>query len=213
MSQDAPVRSFAQRNSAGTRVLSVLHVLAPARVGGLEAVVAALARGAEEVNLRASVAGVTTGASGETAVLDGLRAAGVPVATIVVSSRSYRKERDAIQALCRELRPDVMHTHGYRVDVVDAPVAQRAGIPVVTTAHGFTGGAWRNRFYEWFQRRRFRRFDAVVAVSHPLAARLEKSGVPRGRLHVIPNAWSAPETPLERSAARALLGVPREGFR
>ena len=195
------------------RPLSVLHLLAPAPVGGLEAVVDALARGAGEIGVRVTVAGVTSGESGEMAMLDGLRSEGTDVTAIQSSGRAYRHERAAIRSLCRELRPDVVHTHGYRVDVLDAPVAQALGIPIVTTAHGFTGGDWKNWLYEWVQRRRFRRFDAVVAVSRPLAARLERSGVPRERLHVVPNAWSTRGAPLDRAAARAALGVPQAGFR
>ncbi len=194
-------------------MLSVLHVLAPAPVGGLEAVVTGLVRGAPVIGVRASVAGITTGAAGEVAMLDSLRAAGAEVTTITASGRSYRQERAAIRRLCQSVRPDVVHTHGYRVDVVDAPVAQTLGIPVVTTAHGFTGGGWKNRFYEWLQRRRFRGFDAVVPVSRPLAARLAKSGVAPQHLHVIPNAWSAPEEPLDSGSARSFLGVPTDGFR
>src|SRR2546426_2354178 len=41
--------------------------------------------------------------------------------------------------------PDVVHTHGYRPDVVDSGVARRLRIPVVTTVHGSTGGGWRDR--------------------------------------------------------------------
>jgi len=71
--------------------------------------------------------------------------------------------------------------------------------------HGFTGGGWKNRLYEWVQRRAFRSFDAVVAVSRPLAARL--GGVPASRLEVLPNAWREPVPALDRAAARAQLGV------
>ncbi len=47
-------------------------------------------------------------------------------------------------------------------------------IATVTTVHGFTGGDWKNRVYERLQRRAFRRFDAVVAVSHPLGESLAR---------------------------------------
>ena len=48
---------------------------------------------------------------------------------------------------------DVVHTHGYRADVLDAPAARRAGFPTLCTLHGFIGGGWRNRLYEALQRR------------------------------------------------------------
>src|SRR2546429_548043 len=82
--------------------------------------------------------------------------------------------------------------------VVDAGAARRLGIPVVTTVHGYTGGSWRNRLYERLQRRAFRRFDAVVAVSQRLADSLTHDGVPRDRVHLIRNAWAGAEPLLDR---------------
>ncbi len=128
------------------------------------------------------------------------------------SARAYHRERAAIAALCRRFRPDAVHTHGYRPDVIDAGVARDCGIPVLTTAHGFTGGPLRNRVYEYLQRRAFRRFDAVVAVSRSLTDRLARAGVPQLRLHTIPNVWRRRAPALDRAAARRLLGLPQEGF-
>src|SRR5439155_136427 len=113
--------------------------------------------------------------------------------------------------LCARLQPDVVQTHGYRPDVLDAGAARRLGIPVVTTVHGYTGGSWRNRLYERLQRRAFRRFDAVVAVSQRLADSLTHDGVPRDRVHLIRNAWAGAEPLLDRDAARRAPGEGRGG--
>jgi len=37
----------------------------------------------------------------------------------------------------RRLRPDIVHTHGFRSDVVDGSVARSEGAAVVSTCHGF----------------------------------------------------------------------------
>jgi glycosyltransferase involved in cell wall biosynthesis len=95
---------------------------------------------------------------------------------------------------------------------VDAGVARRLGVPTVTTVHGFTGGDWKNRFYERLQRRAYRKFNAVVAVSRALGEKLIRDGVPLGRVHVVPNAWEEAAPPLDRAAARCLLGVGEDGF-
>jgi len=134
------------------------------------------------------------------------------VVPIELAPRGYRAERAAVKDLCACLRPDVVHTHGYRADVLDAAVARRQGLATVTTVHGFTGGDWKNRLYEWLQRRAFRWFDAVVAVSRPLATALAARLGPE-RVHWIPNAWDGSVSPLDRAAARRALGVPSDGFR
>jgi len=138
---------------------------------------------------------------------------GIEVIPLRVAPRAYRTERAGIAELCGTLRPDVVHTHGYRADVVDAGVARSQRIPTVTTVHGFTGGGWKNRVYERLQRYAFRQFDAVVAVSRPLAEALVREGVPLGRVHEIRNAWDDAVTFLDHSAACSVLGVPSDGFR
>jgi len=105
-----------------------------------------------------------------------------------------------------------VHTHGYRPDVVDAAAARRLGIPTVTTVHGFTRGDWKNRLYEYLQRRAHRRFDAVVAVSRPLAEQLIEDGVPAHRVHLVQNAWQETAPPLDRPAARRAIGLREDGF-
>jgi glycosyltransferase involved in cell wall biosynthesis len=117
-----------------------------------------------------------------------------------------------VGSLVRTLAPDVVHSHGYRTDVVDGDAIRRLGVPSVATAHGFTAGPWRNRLYEYLQRRALRRFDAVIAVSRPLRDALVRAGVPAERVHLVPNAWMRIVEPLDRAAARAALGLPAEGF-
>jgi glycosyltransferase involved in cell wall biosynthesis len=106
----------------------------------------------------------------------------------------------------------VVHSHGYRTDVVDGGSVRRLGIPTVSTAHGFTDGGWRNRLYEWVQVAALRRFDAVVAVSRPVAARLLSRGLKPERTYIVPNAWSEILAPHPRAVARAVLGVSDERF-
>lgn len=126
--------------------------------------------------------------------------------------RAYRTEWTALDATIRRLGADVVHTHGYRADVIAGAVARRAGVPSVTTVHGFTGGGRKNRLYEWLQLRAFRRAAAVVAVSRPLVDRLANEGVPRDRIVCIPNAWAPTDELYARDDARRRLGIPADRF-
>jgi glycosyltransferase involved in cell wall biosynthesis len=189
----------------------ILHVLSPAEVGGLERVVQSLVAGHRTAGHAVYAAVVVTPSAPAPACVRALQAAGAEVLTIPVSARGYFAERAAIAAACDRVRPDVVHTHGYRCDVVDSGVPRQRGIPTVTTVHGFTGGGWKDRLYEGLQRRAFRRFSAVVAVSRLLGAQLERAGVPRNAIHVIRNAWAGGVAFLDRAAARRVLGLPQEG--
>jgi glycosyltransferase involved in cell wall biosynthesis len=193
---------------------SVLHVVAPGEVGGLERVVHALAVGQHRRGNRVMVAAVLSPAAEEDHdFLRPLRVAGVEVTALRQAVRDYAGERREVARIAREHGTEVLHTHGYRPDVVDSGVARSLGVPRVTTVHGFTGGDWKNRLYEWLQRRSFRRFDGVVAVSRPMAEHLARSGVPRRRLHVVPNAWAADQPLLDREAARRALGIESDHLR
>jgi len=191
----------------------VLHVVAPGQFGGLERVVQLLAREQTRAGDEVHVAAVLDRATPDHPLLAALAAGGVTAHPIILPGRAYWRERDAIRELGRRLRPAVVHTHGYRPDLVDAGAARRLRIPTVTTVHGFTGGDWKNRLYERLQERAFRRFDAVVAVSRPMVARLIRDRVPPDRVHVVQNAWDETALPLNRPAARRALGLTGDGFR
>ncbi|MGH7559514.1 MAG: glycosyltransferase [Gemmatimonadales bacterium] len=171
-------------------------------MGGLESVVTALARGQQTRGHEVTVA--ATARAGSHPFIDGLGEAGIPVIRV---PESYLIESNRLAGLARDLSPAVVHSHGYRSDVM-ARVVRRSGQPIVSTVHGFTGGGWKNRLYERIQRRALARFDAVIAVSHPLARFLEESGVPRDRIRVVPNAPPREPPPVPRGEARRRLGLP-----
>jgi glycosyltransferase involved in cell wall biosynthesis len=201
-----------ERPAKPSRPPSVLHILAPAPVGGLESVVQMLATSQHVAGHRVHVALVIESPRANIPWACALETVGIDVTFIELPPRAYLRERREIESLCRSLCPDVVHTHGSRPDVIDAPVARKLGIATVTTVHGFTGGNWKNRVYEWLQYRAFRRFDAVVAVSRPLRDFLASAGVPRSKIHVVPNAWVRKEAVLDRATARQSLGIPNDSY-
>lgn len=188
--------------------LSIVHLVAPGVVGGLESVVRALAGGQARQGHTVRVAAVLDTPDGPHPWLEQLTSDGIAVVPLHLPGRRYLRERAAIAALCREVQPAVVHTHGYRPDVVGAAGARLAGVPVVSTVHGFTGGGFKKRIYERVQCRALRSFDAVISVSMPLAERLAESGIPRDRLHIIPNAYGGETTFASPAEARQALGVP-----
>ena len=192
---------------------SVAHVVTPAAVGGLESALLLLAAGQARAGLRVHVLPTLLRPDASARWVDRLREAGVEVTPILGRGRDYLGEARRLTELCRGLAPSVVHTHGHRSDVLGLLAARRAGIPAVTTLHGFVGGDWKMRVYEWLQRRAVRRSDAVVAVSRSMAQALSRRGLREDRLHVVPNAFSVVDPPLAREAARDALNVPRDGFR
>ncbi|HEX2191139.1 MAG TPA: glycosyltransferase [Longimicrobiaceae bacterium] len=185
---------------------------APARVGGLERVVRSLCLGQHAAGHRVQLLAVVDEGETDHPLAASLSDAGVEVRLLAIPTRAYLRERVAVRDACRRMGAGVVHTHGYRPDVVDAPAARSLGVPTVATVHGFIRGRWKGRLYEWMQRRAYRRFDAVAAVSRPQVAELVASGVPPARVHLVPNAWAPYAAPLGAAEARARLGVPSGVF-
>jgi glycosyltransferase involved in cell wall biosynthesis len=192
--------------------MRVIFMTAPAEVGGLERVVEMLAAGLVACGHDVLVAAVTASPDGAAEFIHGLAALGVRAERIEVPQREYLKEVKGIRECVAGFGPAVMHTHGYRADVIAGGVARRAGLPVVSTAHGYSGEGLRNLLYQKLQERALRRFDAVVAVSAPIRARLERAGVPRERLRLIQNAFRPGALALTRSDARQALGIDESEF-
>ncbi|MGE3595693.1 MAG: glycosyltransferase [Dehalococcoidia bacterium] len=190
------------------RPLKIVQAVGPTRAGGLERVVEALSVGLHRRGHHVTVATALLTTDVDHPFVKALTLASVPIHEIRIQSREYLKERRRFEELCRRLKPDVVHTHGYRRDIVYRPAAASLGIPTVTTIHGRNrSGGLKGRLFEWLQTRNFRRFDAVVAVSKALFDETVASGVGTERVHLIPNAFGSLRPLLARHTARECFNV------
>ncbi|MEW5804348.1 MAG: glycosyltransferase [bacterium] len=90
-------------------------------------------------------------------------------------------------------RIQLLHTHGYRSDILGLICARAARIPVVTTLHGWTAMDWKVRRYEDVQRWGLPFFSAIIAVSEEIKDRLiRQRGIDPGKITVLQNAVSLP---------------------
>ncbi len=190
---------------------SVLHLACPARHGGLERAVSELAIGQTVGGQATAVALVLECGHGlEHPLLETLASHCVPTHVLRLRKRAYLAERRGVARLLRSLSPAVLHTHGFRPDVVDADLARRMGIASVTTAHGFVGLTRRVRFYETVQRFVAKWSDAVVGVSPEIVSQFLAAGVSPSKVYLIPNAIGEVST-LTRTVARRKLGLQADG--
>ncbi len=194
-----------------SRVPSVVHLVAPAPFGGLESVVSRLAAGQHRRGARVHLFALLESGMPEPPLVGNLRSGGVDVTCVVTAARSFRAQKAALTAFCETFNPDVLHCHGYLPDALAAALGRRIRLRRVTTVHGYTGGSWRNQFYEWLQRRAHTRFDAVVAVSKKLGRQISADGL-KGRVWTIPNAWSVQAVALTAEKARESIGASSGRF-
>ena len=176
--------------------------------GGLERVVSMLAVGqkADSVHVAAVV---EPGCAESHPFVIQLQQLGVQVTAVTIPRRRYLREYRNLSTLVGQLKPRVVHTHGYRADVIGGAAARARHVPVISTVHGFTGGV-RNRVYEVLQLLALRRANAVIAVSTALVQALREAGIPPQRIWRLPNAFLPFGETLTRVKARRTLGIADE---
>lgn len=187
--------------------LSVLHICAPAYVGGLERVVQGLSIGGKVRGQRVGVLAVVEPGTDVSAFTGPLVEAGVESVVLAVPARGYLRELRLVRKFLVQFRPEVVHTHGYRSDLLHGWVARRMRIATVSTLHGSSRMGGLSHLFEWVQEHALRRFDGVIAVSRPLVDSLARRGIGPDRIHEIPNAWTPPSIVVPREEARERLGA------
>ncbi|MGB3726070.1 MAG: glycosyltransferase family 4 protein [Glaciecola sp.] len=83
---------------------------------------------------------------------------------------------------------DIIHTHGYKSDIIGTIVAKKANIPVVITPHGFENASdFKLRTFIWLGCQAMRFADKVVPLSPALVEDVKKFGIKPPALEYIQN--------------------------
>lgn len=119
------------------------------------------------------------------------------------------KAARAMLDICRELDINLWHGHDYKTDLLGLWLRRRHPMRLVTTAHGWGTPTWRTRLYYALDRRLFKRYDHVIAVSSELRDECIRHGVAPERISVVSNAIDCDEYRRRqpKDAARAALGM------
>jgi len=87
----------------------------------------------------------------------------------------------------RDLRADLLHTHGAKADFYGLLAARRLKLPVVATLHLWSHTPFIVRLYDWVDAIVLRFFDSVVGVSEAIADEMAQKRIPRRLIRVIRN--------------------------
>lgn len=104
-----------------------------------------------------------------------------------------------LAALIKEKNIHIIHTHGYKSDVLGVLAAKKAGIKVVVTPHGFsTDIDLKLKTFIWVGCQMFRFADKVVPLSPQLMADVKGYGVKESNLVYVQNGVDLSEIEEQR---------------
>lgn len=115
--------------------------------------------------------------------------------------------------LLKDQEFDLIHTHGYKSDIIGILAAKKAKIPCVITPHGFsTHMDFKLRIFSWLGGKALRRATKVVPLSTQLMKDCKELGVPDSKLLYIQNGVDLSEVEAQQKPARKTDARKRIGF-
>lgn len=187
-----------------SRRLRVLHLGSPTRLYGAERWILALAKHLPRERVQSWVAVIKDAPELEAPLC--VHAAQLGFSTQVFESygKLSLSAIAQLRAFINENRIDVLHTHGYKTDIIGLFAAVGTGCATVATPHGWSKHTGvRLQIYETLDRLAFQFTDAIAPLSADLYDGLAHWPRLRSRLHLIPNAVDLSETDAIGVAPRA----------
>ena len=186
--------------------MRILHLIHSEGLYGAERILLYLAREQQRLG-HAPVIGSIADPGAPAGALEARAAAlGLPVLPLRIAPRPTPAVVRRLLAATAGARPQVLHSHGYKANILLGFLDRARRGPMLATLHGWTAapGLSRLRLYEWLDARALRHLEAVVVVARGMLSLPPRGGVAPQRRHVIENGIPPRE---ERLAELAQLGV------
>ncbi len=101
--------------------------------------------------------------------------------------------------LIKQRNIDIIHTHGYKSDILGVIAARKAGIKCIVTPHGFENARdFKLRFFIWLGCKAMAFADRVAPLSRQLVEESRNFGVPAEKLQYIQNGVDLSEVDAQR---------------
>lgn len=195
-----------------TRKIRVMQLGSPTGLYGAERWILALIRHLDPCTVE-SIVGAVKDEPGLTVPLC-TEAAQMGFRTTVFQALG-RLNPDAVRQIRRfiaENRIDILHTHGYKQDLMGLAAVAGTRCRIVSTPHGWSRDAgFRLLCYESLNRLVFPFFDAVVPLSREMAFQLKNIPFIKSRLRFIQNGVDTQEIASCRTTAPEMVRIRREG--
>jgi glycosyltransferase involved in cell wall biosynthesis len=190
--------------------MRILHLIDSGGVYGAERILLYLAREQQRLGDEPILGSISRPGSGQTPLEALAQAWGVPVVPIRIGSRPTPGVVRTLLNHSQALGIDLLHSHGYKANILLGSLPRRWRGPMISTLHGWTGG---RRFsalwlYERLDRWSIGRVDSVVVVTRSMLKLPALRRIPAARRHLVENGIPPLQARLADLAARNTAALP-----
>lgn len=183
--------------------MRILHLIDSGGVYGAERILLYLAREQQQRGHQPIIGSIARPGVIETPLEATARSWGLSVESIRIPSQPTPSVIRALLGVRRDVKADLLHSHGYKANILLGPLPRRLRGPMLATLHGHTGTT---RFsalwvYEHLDRVALRRLDAVVVVTRAMLELPAVRAIGPAKRCLIENGIPALETRLADLAA------------
>lgn len=170
------------------KALKVLQFITPAGFYGAERWILALANNLNHDRVTCDLAVSEEGHEQDLSLLDYYPTEAGNIHRIPMRSRFDLGAIDRLVHLIKTEQIDLIHTHGYKSDIIGLLAARRAGVVCVSTPHGFSGNVgWKMGLFIRLGTFMLRFFDSVAPLSEELVRDMKRFNVPDKKVRFIRN--------------------------
>lgn len=160
-----------------------MHLSASIQMGGAERVILQLANNLKDSAFNLIVTSFVQDWKTDNAFIEALKAHDTNIRTITMSMKYPSPWWNPIRNffdLCHLIKAEkiqIIHTHGYRSNIIGLLASILLRVPIVTTVHGWTNHTNSVKLYEYLDRFFLRFFDKIIAVSDNIKNNLLNSRI------------------------------------
>jgi len=193
--------------------INVLQFICPTGFYGAERWILALAKHLDPNKIRCDLVVTAESDNQDLEISRHYRTLGLDAYEITMGNKFDIAAISKLAELIREKQIDIIHTHGYKSDIIGVLAARKAGIPCVVTPHGFENAEdLKLRLFIWLGCQAMRHAAKVVPLSQQLQEDCQRMRVPADNILYIQNGVDLSEVEQQEKPAFRPNAEKRIGF-
>ncbi len=192
--------------------IKVLQLGNPSGLYGAERWILALIKHLDKENIESLVASVKDEPGLEASLCDEAEKLGFKSCTFESFGRLNFSAVKQLRKFIKNNRIDILHTHGYKTDMIGLLAVKGTSCKIVSTPHGWTKQPdFKLRCYEVIDRCVYPFFDSVVPLSEEMFRPLSRLPGVKGKLRLVRNAVDISEVDNEMIVSEEIISLKKEG--